>query len=63
MENRIKLLRLGSRCLLSLFQWPVFFQIYIWYYLKNVKNTHGGVLLLVKLQAKACNVTKSFASQ
>ena len=26
----------------------------IWYYLcnlKNVKNTHGGVLLLVKLQA------------
>ena len=27
--------------------------------LKNVKNTHGGVLLLVKLQAKACNSTKS----
>ena len=27
--------------------------------LKNVKNTHGGVLFLVKLQAKACNVTKS----
>ena len=27
----------------------------IWYHLynlKNVKNTHGGVLLLVKLQAK-----------
>ena len=27
----------------------------IWYhlyYLKNVKNTHGGVLLLVKLKAK-----------
>ena len=23
------------------------------YNLKNVKNTHGGVLLLVKLQAKA----------
>ena len=34
----------------------------IWYYiynLKNVRNTHGGVLLLVKLHAKACNFTKS----
>ena len=34
----------------------------IWYHsynLKNVKNTHGGVLLLVKLQAEACNFTKS----
>ena len=34
----------------------------IWYHLynfKNVKNTHGEVLLLVKLRAKACNVTKS----
>ena len=35
----------------------------IWYHLcnlKNVKNTHGGVLLLAaKLQAKACNFTKS----
>ena len=34
----------------------------IWYYLynlKNVKNTHGGVLLLVKLQTKTCNFTKS----
>ena len=33
----------------------------IWYYLynfKNVKNTHGGVLILVKLQAEACNFTK-----
>ena len=33
----------------------------IWYYLynlKNVKNTHGGVLILVKLQAPACNFTK-----
>ena len=27
--------------------------------MKNVKNTHGGVLLLVKLQALACNFTKS----
>ena len=26
---------------------------------KNVKNTHGGVLLLVKLQDQACNFTKS----
>ena len=24
-----------------------------------MKNTHGGVLLLVKLKAKACNSTKS----
>ena len=28
------------------------------YNLKNVKNTHGGVLILVKLQAEACNFTK-----
>ena len=27
--------------------------------LKNVKNTHGGVLLLVKLQASACSFTKT----
>ena len=34
----------------------------IWYhlhYLKNVKNTHGGVVLLVTLQTKACNFIKS----
>ena len=34
----------------------------IWHHLcnlKNMKNTHGEVLLLVKLQAKACNITKS----
>ena len=34
----------------------------IWYHLhnlKNVKNTHGGVLLLVKSQALAFNFTKS----
>ena len=33
----------------------------IWYHLynlKNVENTHGGVLILVKLQAEACNFTK-----
>ena len=27
--------------------------------LKNMKNSHEGVLLLVKLQASACNFTKS----
>ena len=34
----------------------------IWYHLynlKHVKNTHGGVLLLVKFKALACNFTKS----
>ena len=34
----------------------------IWYYLYNLKiakNTHGEVLLLVKLYASACNFTKS----
>ena len=33
----------------------------IWYHLHNfkkVKNTQGGVLILVKLQAEACNFTK-----
>ena len=33
----------------------------IWYHLydfKNVKNTHGGLLILVKLQASACNFTE-----
>ena len=33
----------------------------IWYHLynfKKVKNTHGGVLTLVELQASACNFTK-----
>ena len=34
----------------------------IWYHsynLKYAKNTHGGVLLLVKLEASACNFSKS----
>ena len=34
----------------------------IWYYLynlKNPKNNHGGMLILVKLQASGCNITKS----
>ena len=33
----------------------------IWYHLynlKNLKNTHWGVLILVKLQASACNFNK-----
>ena len=33
----------------------------IWYHLynlKNVKNTHGGVLFFVKLQTKACKSQK-----
>ena len=31
---------------------------YLWN-LRNVKNTHGGVLLLVNLQTEVCNFTKS----
>ena len=34
----------------------------IWFHLynlRNVRNTHGGVLLLVKLQAKSLQFTKS----
>ena len=33
----------------------------IWYHLynlKNVKNTHGGILILVKLHGEACNFDK-----
>ena len=33
----------------------------IWYHLRNLKklkDTHGGVLLLVKFQPKVCNFTK-----
>ena len=32
---------------------------YLWYKFKNVKNTHGGMLVLVKLQPEACNFTQS----
>ena len=32
---------------------------YHWHNLENVKNTHGVVILLVKLQASACNFTKN----
>ena len=34
----------------------------IWYHVcnfKNMKNTHGGVLLVVNLQALSCNLTKT----
>ena len=34
----------------------------LWYRLynfKNVKNTHGGLILFVKLQTSACNFSKS----
>ena len=31
---------------------------YLSYNLKNAKNTHGGVLILVKLQAEGCKFTK-----
>ena len=37
----------------------------IWYHLnnlKNVKNTYGGLLPLVKLHALTCNFTKSSTS-
>ena len=33
--------------------------LYHLYILKNVKNTHGGLLLSVKLQAEGCNFTES----
>ena len=32
---------------------------YLLYNSKDIENTHGGVLLLVKLQALACNLTES----
>ena len=32
---------------------------YHFYDFKNVKNTHGGMLLLVKLQTEARNFTKT----
>ena len=45
---------------------PAFYSLFvvccaIWYRLynlKNVKNTHRGVLILVKLQAETCNFTE-----
>ena len=43
-------------------QWPNEMLCAIWYHfynLNNVKSTHGGVLLLVKLQFETFNFTKS----
>ena len=37
----------------------------IWYHLynlKNMKNTQGGVILLLKLQASTCSFTKRISS-
>ena len=37
---------------------PIVMLCAVWYHsysLKNMKNTNGGVLLLVKLQAEVCN--------
>ena len=34
--------------------------LYHLYNLKNAKNTPGGVLLFVKLQAEACKFTKNY---
>ena len=39
-------------------KWDAFVFWYHLCYLKNVKNTQGGLLLSVKLQAEACNFTK-----
>ena len=40
---------------INLMHWPIW---YHFYNLKIVKNTHRRVLILVKLQAEACNFTK-----
>ena len=40
-------------------RWDTLRDMYHLYNLKNVKNTHGGVLLLIKFQALACKFTKS----
>ena len=52
--------KLVLRCLIEN-KWPYVMRCAIWthlYNLKNVKNTHRGVLILVKLQASACTFTK-----
>ena len=44
------------------FQEIIVIRCVIWYHLyslKNVKDAHGGVLLLVKVRLLACNFTKS----
>ena len=52
----------SSICQRSAFTALYEMQFAIWYHLynlKNVKNSHGGVILLVELQGKSCNPTKS----
>ena len=39
--------------------WDVFRDLVSFVRFKNVKNTHGGVLLVVKLMAEAYNFSKS----
>ena len=55
--------RIGDHFVVNLWRLLKLYQTLcaIWYHLyslKNMKNNHRGVLLLVKLQAKACNFTK-----
>ena len=38
--------------------WDALGDLLLFLQFKNVKNTHEGVLLLVKLQAEACNLTE-----
>ena len=50
------------KCLLKLIKLIYVVLCAIWYHsynLKNLKNTHRGVLILVKLQAEGCNFSKS----
>ena len=60
--SKLPVLSLETRSLMnsSIYQnqnrWTFVMRCAIWYHLynlKNVKNTHGGVLILVKLQASA----------
>ena len=48
--------QVSIKCLSSAIQVPFRYHLHN---LKNVKKTHGGVLILVNLQAEACNFTKS----
>ena len=38
--------------------WDALGDLLLFLQFENVKNTHEGVLLLVKLQAEACNLTE-----
>ena len=55
-KNSIINLSLGPKCVSVVMRCAI---LYYLYNLKNVKNIHGEVLLLVKLQASTCNLTKS----